>query len=107
MFNLTFTYRPDSDIFRSRERYGKLKPDEDRPNPYKNYAHVTWLVSHCGLLREKISSKLESLGVSIYTEGKQKLKMKCNNHDCLEERKKYKFYFAAENKFCQDYITEK
>ena len=114
MFNLTFTYRPKSDIFRSGERYRKLQPNEKRPDSNINYANnktkqVAWIVRHCGLLREKISNKLQSLGVKIFIGGgcAKPLTMKCPNRECIEERKNYKFYFSAENQFCKDYITEK
>ena len=114
LFHLTMSYKKDSDIFLPYGRYVPLKTSDTRPSPLINYAanrtkQVAWLVSNCKNARLQLAKKLEDYGVNINVGGK------CVNHfheklrcgGCETELRKHKFYLAAENSFCTDYITEK
>ncbi|XP_045120149.1 alpha-(1,3)-fucosyltransferase C-like [Portunus trituberculatus] len=115
-FNLTFTYRRDSDAFNP---YGQLfLRRHPLPLPAKpiNYAKgktkmAAWFVSNCHTKsrREDFVSRLKAwIKVDVFG-GCGKLKCERSNHgQCLEMLEKdYKFYFSFENSLCQDYVTEK
>lgn len=114
-FNLTFSYRQSSDIMRPRSRFRKLTPNEQRSMPNVNYAAgknelMNWFVSHCGTFRDRVMLALEKFGVPMSIAGncfKNKKRIHCSDKQCLNDQRKFKFYFAAENAFCDDYITEK
>ena len=66
---------------------------------------IFWVASHCVLERDYVAHRLRVLleGVDIFGS--------CNNRplkDSVEQMAQhYKFYFAFENSFCPDYVTEK
>ncbi|GAU93793.1 hypothetical protein RvY_05678 [Ramazzottius varieornatus] len=114
-FNLTMTYRLDSDV---PIGYGKLRPfyaDED-PQIYKDFGEskkymVAWFVSNCraksGRL-EYVKELQKHIPVDIYGDCGT---MKCPNAttpNCNTLlRDHYKFYLSFESSVCKDYITEK
>ncbi|XP_053305209.1 3-galactosyl-N-acetylglucosaminide 4-alpha-L-fucosyltransferase FUT3-like [Spea bombifrons] len=105
LFNLTMSYRTDSDIF---VPYGYLKKHSEIQNftiPAKT-SLVAWVVSNWNpqSRRVKFYEELKKhLTVDIY--GKQHLPLP--NDKKLEVLSKYKFYLSFENSVHQDYITEK
>lgn len=135
-YNWTMTHRRDSDVYVGKP-YGalrrhsrsvtvdqlppKLKPGERAPKPVRmlnrSYPHLAnrtkllaWFNSHCPThsKREDYFKKLaQYVPVDIYG--------KCGPLECLPRNDprcdvvldKYKFYLAAENSLCPDYVTEK
>lgn len=115
-FNWTITYRLNADIRKPYNRHRKLK--QAKPVDDFNYAanktkQVAWFVGRCGMNREKLKNKLEEHGVRVDIAGRCKTYknhshwLECSTRACTNELKSYKFYFAAENNLCTDYITEK
>ncbi|KAI8124089.1 alpha-(1,3)-fucosyltransferase C-like [Lucilia cuprina] len=130
-YNLTMTYRMDSDIlwtynfFIDKETGLRMTPSEYpqwRAVP-DNYNDTTvwelwplktkmaaWFVSHCETLsrREKLTEALQKyMEVDVFGKCGPKSCQK-GSADCdkmLDEN--YKFYFSFENSLCTDYITEK
>ncbi|XP_001369501.3 3-galactosyl-N-acetylglucosaminide 4-alpha-L-fucosyltransferase FUT3 [Monodelphis domestica] len=109
LFNLTMSYRSDSDIFTP---YGWLKPREGERNnslirpPFPKTKLVAWVVSNWkkDSIRMKYFGKLKPyLSVDIY--GKQHIPLPSKRQQIILS--KYKFYLAFENSLHQDYITEK
>lgn len=128
-FNVTFTYRRDSDIF---SPYGRLKcknsiPScQDYPLPLnskrsiplrldtphtKDWKHknktIAWFVSNCHTdsRRESIVEQLRRhIRVDIY--GKCPGARKCSKCDQMLDGR-YRFYLSFENSLCPDYVTEK
>ncbi|XP_036341944.1 alpha-(1,3)-fucosyltransferase C-like [Rhagoletis pomonella] len=130
-YNLTMSYRLDSDIQWSYQSLEDMETGEVvAPAVHTNWRQVpaewnetsvwqlwkgktrmaAWFVSHCETLskREKLAAALqEYIDVDIYG--------KCGNYSCprssnecdelLDQR--YKFYFSFENSLCNDYVTEK
>ena len=114
IYNLTMTYRLDSDI---PIPYGAFKKRE-KPHQYAfrkdfNFARgiakkVAWVVSNWKTLseREKYVNELKRhIDVDIYG--------KCGTLPCVSQNcfaminHTYNFYLAFENSICDDYITEK
>ena len=120
MFNLTWTYRTDSDIWGPYGRYEKLSPEEIKMNKLattlKDYSQgktelVAWMVSNCSpqlrisLVRElKKYIKVDVFGACSSNFGESRFCSGSDTNNCL---KKYKFYLSFENALCEDYITEK
>ncbi|XP_072458037.1 3-galactosyl-N-acetylglucosaminide 4-alpha-L-fucosyltransferase FUT3-like [Notamacropus eugenii] len=109
LFNLTMTYRSDSDIFTP---YGWLKPREGPKNsslarpPYPKTKLVAWVVSNWKEDSKRVTyfRMLQLyLSVDIYGKNHKPLSTK----DQLSVLSEYKFYLAFENSLHQDYITEK
>ncbi|XP_043846655.1 3-galactosyl-N-acetylglucosaminide 4-alpha-L-fucosyltransferase FUT3-like [Dromiciops gliroides] len=109
LFNLTMTYRIDSDIFAP---YGWLKPRQRLKNnsfirpPSPKTKLVAWVVSNWkeSSSRVKYFRKLAPyLSVDIY--GKYHKPLPVPKQQTVLS--KYKFYLAFENSLHQDYITEK
>ncbi|XP_036607044.1 4-galactosyl-N-acetylglucosaminide 3-alpha-L-fucosyltransferase FUT6-like [Trichosurus vulpecula] len=109
LFNLTMTYRTDSDIFAP---YGWLKPRQKLKNnsltrpPYPKTKLVAWVVSNWREDSVRVIyfwSLQPYLSVDIYGRYHKPLSTK-NQLSVLSE---YKFYLAFENSVHQDYITEK
>lgn len=130
-YNLTMSYRLDSDLLWPYQMFEDIETDAVvapaiRPkwrqapavwndtNVLQLWAGKTrmaaWFVSHCETLskREKLAAALqEHIPVDIYG--------KCGNFSCpytsneCDELldKSYKFYFSFENSLCNDYVTEK
>ena len=114
VYNLTMTYRLDSDIpipyieFKKRE-----KPRTPTLGSEFNFAggkskKIAWVVSHCKTQsgRERYVNELKKyIDVDIF--GKCGT-LTCSNRTCLSRiNADYKFYLAFENSICEDYITEK
>lgn len=134
-FNWTMTYRRDSDIYDAYP-YGAIRrwmnvttsplvmpsavhpayPSKQawnktsRPLMDKKINMVAWFVSHCQTdgLREEYFARLgQFVKVDVYGG--------CGTLNCLPSRSakcdqlldSYKFYVAAENAICTDYVTEK
>ncbi|XP_068158833.1 alpha-(1,3)-fucosyltransferase C [Drosophila tropicalis] len=131
-YNLTMTYRLDSDIVWP---YGYLIDKETQaivaPNRQPNWRKppisgwndtqvwnlwpgktkmITWFVSHCPTLskREDLAKALqEYIEVDVYGKCGQ-LSCKRGDPRCEEMLDTdYKFYLAFENSLCTDYVTEK
>ena len=117
VFNLTSSFRSDSDIpvpyFYTKR---KSKPcDECLPNPSvlrEEKKLMAWIVSHCetNSLREKYISELSKyIQIDIFGGcGKQTDYCKRGKYakECTKQMTKgYKFYFAGENAICDEYHT--
>ena len=98
-FNLTSTFRSDSDL----------------PSQYFSTERrsMPWIVSHC-----KTQSKRENYMAELSKYIKVDVFGKCGNfipkcdshkdYSCTNSMMEgYKFYFAAENSFCKEYFTGK
>jgi len=116
LFNLSVTYRYSSDFPFPYGRY--LKKNEEINRNFKEHDYTTgksmqmaWLVSDCGKKRDKLAHHFEELGIHIDVFGKCNNRFQrpfnCSQRNCLNELRQYKFYFAAENGLCNQYITEK
>ena len=129
-FNLTMTYRLDSDV---TVRYGRTEPFANRGNDINGEMHihnkhdryrndsrklVAWFVSNCNThsKREDYVKELQKyIPVDIFgkcgplqcpvnvTNGDRRMQPEC--YTMLEEN--YKFYLSFENIHCRDYVTEK
>ena len=116
-FNVTMTYRVDSDVVIRRRVVPRPEAAVDS-TPYKfkyplssRNGSVAWAVGHCDTdsQREKyVESLAKYIDVDIYG--------KCGTHQCSRfgfscftelMSSRYKFYLAFENSICTDYITEK
>lgn len=118
-FDLTMTYRLDSDIpipygwITKNPNNSKISVEIDFKQKTKQ---IAWFVSNCESFsrREEIVGKIEKhIPIDIY--GKCG-KLSCptggalfyKNHACYEMlSKNYKFYLSFENSLCIDYVTEK
>ena len=125
-FNITMTYRLDSDVpllYGSIERNKHIKKilpvkTKQKKQFIKQKKHlIAWLVSNCHtqskreLLIEDLRQYLPADSIHIYG--------KCGNKRCSRDspdarddcwsmlEKDYKFYLALENSICPDYVTEK
>jgi len=117
LFNLSVTYRLTADFPRPYGRYLKKTREEIRKYQDKNYAigktkQVAWIVSNCGMIREKLADIIQKSDLSLEVGGKCKARYRKKiyskqEHNKLVNLKAYKFYFAAENNLCDNYITEK
>ena len=114
IYNLTMTYRLDSDI---PMLYGAFNKRTDPRNHafgrYYNFADgkskkVAWVVSNCQTQskRETYVEELKKhIDVDIYGSCGT---LSCNKSTCFKMiNSTYKFYLAFENSICEDYITEK
>ena len=113
--NWTMTYRRDSDI---PFYYGVVRPRKEKLEHSISDLYlrnktkwIVWIVSHCKTpgKREEYSKKLQQY-IPIDVIGDCGLST-CprNNPTCRENllNKIHRYYFAAENSNCRDYITEK
>nr|CAH0111096.1 unnamed protein product [Daphnia galeata] len=134
-FNWTMTHRRDSDVYVA-EPYGaiapkywtlpnqlpdELPPDTLPANPAvllnRNYPHlanrtkmVAWFASHCPThsQREDYVKELSNfIDVDIYGKCGTMECLPRNSHRCESLLDNYKFYLAAENSLCPDYVSEK
>lgn len=116
-FNLTMTYRTDSDVFMPYGRIVKqVQPQRHQKNANKT-GLVSWMVSNCKTQSKrevwvkKLRKYLPADSIHVYgTCGT----MTCsrNSQDDREEcwkmlEQNYKFYLSLENSICPDYVTEK
>ncbi|KAG8570263.1 hypothetical protein GDO81_011175 [Engystomops pustulosus] len=105
VFNMTMTFRHDSDIFTP---YGHIVPLEEPQNitiPVKS-KFVAWVVSqwYPHIHRTAYYEELRKyLPIDIYGAKHQRL----NKSDFYPTISQYKFYLAFENSVYPDYITEK
>jgi len=122
LFNTTWTYRTDSDIWGPYGRYERLSQEEIKKNEMANKTDYTegkselvaWMVSNCrsklriGFVHElKKYIKVDVFGRcsgKIFHDPRSCSKNRDKTRDCL---KKYKFYLSFENALCEDYVTEK
>lgn len=116
-FNLTMTYRRDSDVFMP---YGKVVAQRNKDFQIKHWKKrhlVSWMVSNCKtnsrreILVDELKQYLPKNSIHVYG--------KCGTMNCPKDspdardgcwkmmEKKYKFYLALENSLCPDYVTEK
>ena len=113
VFNLTMTYRSDSDIPIPYGAIHRKLPTDPRPKPGTNFAanktgFAAWAVGHCHppSKRELYVAELQKF-ISVDVYGKCGTKI-CPEPGCWDHiNKKYKFYLAFENSLCMDYVTEK
>lgn len=104
-FNLTMSYRRDSDIF---SPYGWLEVLDQPQNvtvPPKTKL-VAWVVSNWNPSSRRVQYYQELkkyIQVDVY--GRQHLPLPWNEH--LSTLTQYKFYLSFENSIHEDYITEK
>ena len=114
-FNLTLTYRTDSDITAESLHVlpdGKENPGMERDLYRSKTKMAVWFISACnksGSPRIQYAAELgKYISVDIYGE--------CGNFTCPREGYKaclemaaetYKFYLSFENSACIDYVTEK
>ena len=122
LFNMTYTYRSDSDIKFVYGCYNEISREEKQIRRARNinfakgkYRLAAWVVSHCNAssLRDQYVAEVQRYArVDVYG--------KCGTLSCFKRKekggvsrcyeyltKKYKFYFALENSLCRDYVTEK
>ncbi|KAH9504727.1 hypothetical protein Btru_062655 [Bulinus truncatus] len=117
VFNWTFTYRTDSDIFAPSTllawRDKRLLYSYDQ---YLNFAKnktktAAWFVSHCDTQskREEYVKEMQKyIDVDIYGAcGKLKCPRSARDQCEAMLNHTYKFYLSFENSFCFDYVTEK
>jgi alpha-1,3-fucosyltransferase len=113
-FNVTMTYRVDSDIpvplvkmvsvpMAPSGKYKLKYALRSRPRS------VVWLVSHCKTPSKRevyVAALAKHIGVDIYGNCG---KLKCAiGQPCMRNfERKYKFYLGLENSYCADYVTEK
>lgn len=113
-FNWSISYRLNSDIRRPFAEIKKLKKTKTLTDT--NYAEnktkqVAWIVNKCGELRDDLAMKLGKYGITIDIHGRCQDKnnntnfLRCRSVTCEKELRKYKFYFAAEERLCKDFIT--
>ena len=113
--NWTMTYRRDSDI---PFYYGVVRPRKEKKGHSVSNDHlqnksrwIVWLVSNCNTpgKREEYSKKLQQY-IPIDVIGK------CGSNICPRDHPTcrlyllnniHRYYYAAENSNCRDYITEK
>ncbi|XP_057311219.1 alpha-(1,3)-fucosyltransferase C-like [Hydractinia symbiolongicarpus] len=114
-FNMSISYRLDSDVYYPYRRHFPRKQPVISTEMI-NYAkgktkQVAWLVSSCGRMRDQLAHKLINYGIKVEVHGKCakqfKYQFNCASKQCDRELGDFKFYLAAENTLCNDYITEK
>ncbi|XP_059139275.1 glycoprotein 3-alpha-L-fucosyltransferase A-like [Physella acuta] len=119
VFNWTYTYRVDSDIFAPNNLFAwrdrtLLLSDGEYLGIFKNKTKMAaWWVSHCGAnsKRDQYVKELQKyIDVDIYGKcGPLKCPNKEKNAEQCEQMltTTYKFYLSFENSLCKDYLTEK
>ena len=118
IFNMTMTYRRDSDF---NFPWGRIIPRHERPEVDfdavydKKSRDVAWMVSHCNTASKReiyVNDLKNQIPIDVYG--------KCGNLTCEKPgrfrgkdicrdkiSKAYKFYLSFENSLCSDYSTEK
>ena len=112
-FNLTMTYRHDSDItiqYAHEIRnvaFSELVDVDPKTRPKS----VVWVVSHCETPSRRelyVAELAKHIDVDIYGECGTLTCPKKNNTYCREMyEQNYRFYLSFENDVCQDYVSEK
>ncbi|KAK3099644.1 hypothetical protein FSP39_007439 [Pinctada imbricata] len=113
LFNWTMTYRRDSDITHFYGSLTKKNQGADRTHSPDLFLNKTgtmlWLVSNCHTAgkRENFVKELQKY-TAVDVVGRCGMSVCPKRSNCETSlMKNYKFYFAAENSNCRDYITEK
>ncbi|XP_002169612.3 glycoprotein 3-alpha-L-fucosyltransferase A [Hydra vulgaris] len=127
IFDFISSYHLDSDV-RIPYRYHfpkkkimhikRIDRKQSQMFPRTNYfksktKSVAWFVSNCqAYQRNLLAQSLLQHGIKLEIYGKCtqdffNQSLSCSGKSCEKELKKFKFYFAAENSLCTDYITEK
>lgn len=114
VFNLTLTYRRDSDLYKPYNiiaKVGALKSKNYSATVARKTKTAAWFVSACTTpsRREDYVKQLQRhIDVDIYG--------RCGKDNCPKQSREtclrgietnYRFYIAFENSFCVDYLTEK
>ncbi|XP_053330108.1 3-galactosyl-N-acetylglucosaminide 4-alpha-L-fucosyltransferase FUT3-like [Spea bombifrons] len=105
LFNVTMTFRQDSDIVTPYGWIQALKEPQNVTIPLKTKL-VSWVVSqwYPGAPRIAYYKELkEHIHIDVYGKGNMKLS-RADLHSTISQ---YKFYLAFENSIYKDYITEK
>ncbi|KAM4696295.1 3-galactosyl-N-acetylglucosaminide 4-alpha-L-fucosyltransferase FUT3-like [Rhinophrynus dorsalis] len=105
LFNMTMTFRQDSDVYRPYGRIEALKEPQNYTIPAKSKL-VAWVVSqwYPGAPRIAYYEELKKhIPIDVY--GKKHMKLSWD--DFYTTISQYKFYLAFENSIYKDYITEK
>lgn len=105
LFNLTMTFRHDSDIYTSYGHIDSLQEPQNFTIPAKSKL-VSWVVStwYRGARRTAYYEELKKhISIDIYGSRHSKL----NKEDLYSTVSQYKFYLSFENSIYPDYITEK
>ena len=114
MFDLTMTYRSDSDF---RWPYGSYREIPFEKTSQLDFSVgkdklVSWMVSNCNShLRNSFVHELQKyIAVDVFgsCSGQFGKSRSCpHGETCRNIIKQYKFYLSFENALCEDYITEK
>ena len=118
VFNWSMSYNRKANVFAGYGQHSLIGNNKlMSPPPPKNYSAnkdklVVWRVSNCGpKLRLQYALQLEKYIPLMVIGGCGKYFKNHRNCPKTEECKrivgKYKFYLAFENRFCEDYVTEK
>ena len=115
LFELAMTHRYNSDFPFPYGRYvNRLQEDKDDYTLHvakTKSNQMVWMVSHCDTRGDKFTKYFEQHGLIIGAGGgctdQYESQLHCLTRECTEEMSKYKFYFAAENNLCKQYITDK
>ena len=119
LFNLTWTYRTDSDIWAPYGSYVYRELSNGTADGIPRFISkqksklVTWMVSNCGpALRKEFVHELQKyIKVDVFGSCSDEfgLSRSCDegSSGCKSTISQYKFYLAFENSLCEDYITEK
>ncbi|XP_040181070.1 3-galactosyl-N-acetylglucosaminide 4-alpha-L-fucosyltransferase FUT3-like [Rana temporaria] len=105
MFNMTMTFRQDSDVYRPYGRIEALREPQSFTIPAKSKL-VAWVVSkwYPGVRRNEYYEELKKyIPIDVY--GKNHMELSWD--DFYTTISQYKFYLAFENSIYKDYITEK
>ncbi|KAM4696293.1 3-galactosyl-N-acetylglucosaminide 4-alpha-L-fucosyltransferase FUT3-like [Rhinophrynus dorsalis] len=105
LFNMTWTFRQDSDIYSPYGWIEALKHTQNVTIPAKSKL-VSWVVSkwYPGIPRIAYYEELKKhIPIDVY--GKNHMKLSWD--DFYKTISQYKFYLAFENSIYKDYITEK
>ena len=115
VFNLTMTYRRDSDVLADYMSVTSGAEPTPLPDVGNRSKAVAWIVSHCETAsgRELYVDELQRfIEVDVYGKCGD---LRCstsahggNRHECQRSvAHRYHFYLAFENSQCRDYATEK
>ena len=115
MFDLTYTYRSDSDFVASYGDYQEIPFANNREQDFSvgKDKLLFWMVSNCRPhLRKSFVHELQKyIVVDVFGkcsgEFGQDSSSCSRSESCIDIFKHYKFYLSLENALCEDYITEK
>lgn len=120
LFEWTASYRVDSEVFLPYFRTSRLEPGDPRPKIGKNFAAgksqmIIAFISNCLTERMSIIKTLKKyISFDLLGDCQKEVHQNisetwCRKYSerCARYFTKHKFYFAMENAYCIDYITEK